>query len=261
MSFPQRSGPGFEAVRETEEAQVWFSGLFNEFDLFIKSCDFDSTNTDPGNTPTSTLRGGLVISEDTSTGLCFVYDADANNGRQCAVGVLPQPIDMLDADGTAEQKNNIAILTHAAILDAELLGDFDAAARAQLIRRGFHFDDNLGEAFLNHPKCTQDQTGNRTVTAADSGIEFLCTNAVNFTLPTIANGLAFVFRQLSDTNMVITSAAGNDIVALNDVSASTITFSTATELIGAGVEIRAVFFGATLKWVVTFLSSATATIA
>ena len=261
MAFPQRGNPGFEAIRETEEAQVWFAGLFNEFHLFQKSCAFDSTNTDAGNTPTSTLRGGLIVSEEDTSGNCYTYDADANDGRQCVRGVLHQPIDMLDSDGTAEKKFNIPILTSGALLNAQLLGDFDAAARAQLMRLGFFFDTGLGEAFLTHPRCTQDQTGNRTVVAADSGKEFLCTNAVNFTLPTIANGLAFMFRQLSDTNMIITSAAGNDIVALDDLSASTITFSTANELIGAGVLIRAVFFGTTPKWVVTFLSSATATIA
>lgn len=260
MGFPQRGNPGFEFIRETEEAQVWFSALFNEFNQFIKSCDFDSTNTDPGNTPTSTLRGGLVIAEDESTGLCFVYDADANNGRQCVVGVLPQPIDMLDSDGTAEQKNNIAILTSAAFLNDQLLGDFDPAARAQLIRRGSHFDTGLGEAFLSHPKCTQDQTGNRTLVAADSGIEFIATNTVVFTLPTIENGLSYLVRQSSDNPMTITSAEGNNILALNDTAASSLAFSTATEQIGAAALIRAIFIGSTLTWVVDNLSDATITI-
>lgn len=78
--------------------------------------------------------------------------------------------------------------------------------------------------------------GDLTVTAAMNGTLFLATAAVNFTLPTKAAGLHFGFMQLTDNNLVITSAgSADDLVTDGDLGADTITYSTSSHKIGATV--------------------------
>lgn len=65
--------------------------------------------------------------------------------------------------------------------------------------------------------------------------------SVTFTLPIttgLPSGWWCRFFQVADQNMVIASyGSSDDIVTANDAGADTITFSTATELIGNGVEV------------------------
>ena len=51
-----------------------------------------------------------------------------------------------------------------------------------------------------------------------------------------------------DEEFIVTSAAGDDIIVVNDLSADSFTFTTATEHIGARVRVRSVYMGTTLKW-------------
>ena len=72
-------------------------------------------------------------------------------------------------------------------------------------------------------------------------------------------GLSYEFTNAVDYEMVITGS--NNIVALNDLSASTLTFTTASEHIGARVRVRAEYVDTTLKWIVDILCSNTLTVA
>lgn len=83
------------------------------------------------------------------------------------------------------------------------------------------------------------KTADYAVVAADSGTVFVTTGAagaVNFTLPSVATaGLEFTFVNTVDQNMVITATAADTMVLVNDAAADSVTFSTASEKIGASV--------------------------
>jgi hypothetical protein len=82
------------------------------------------------------------------------------------------------------------------------------------------------------------------VQESDLGVIFNTVGAggsVTFTLPvttSLEDGWHCKFFQGADQNMVIASYGSSDnIIVKNDLGADTITFSTATELIGNGVEM------------------------
>ena len=84
----------------------------------------------------------------------------------------------------------------------------------------------------------QNKTASYTVVAADSGSIF--TNAgdaddIEYTLPALATGLHFWFCQDTDNELKVTSPEGNNIVAYNDATATSIAYTTASEQIGAVV--------------------------
>ncbi len=79
--FTSGNAPGFQAKIESDEAQMWWSGRHGQNHIATQKVSLDSTCTDAGNSPTSTLRGGNLLALDDSTGNAFLYDPDANNGR------------------------------------------------------------------------------------------------------------------------------------------------------------------------------------
>lgn len=260
------ASPGFSAEITDAPKQVWWSGPGGQHQRTQRKMTIDSTAVDAGNTPTTTLRAGNLIAVADGGTNGFVYDPDGLDGKDVVVGVLEESISMLDGTGVAEAKSGRPVMTGGLVKTAELIG-LDDAARATMVRSGFKFDTNVpdGAAFLLHSHRTLPKTGTAyTVVAADNGALFLAmgTGGYNFTLPTIAAGLSFEFLNiLAVTNMVITSAAGDDIVALGNAAADTITFDTATEIIGAHCRVRAVFQATTTpKWVTEILAG-TATIA
>jgi hypothetical protein len=87
----------------------------------------------------------------------------------------------------------------------------------------------------------QAKTASYTCTAADSGTLFTTTGAsgaVTFTLPAVATsaGVWYEFVNTVGQNMVITAPA-NTMVAHNDATATSVTFSEAGFLIGASCKV------------------------
>lgn len=82
------------------------------------------------------------------------------------------------------------------------------------------------------------KTADYTVDAKESGTLFTTEGAtadVEFTLPALADGLEFIFFNAEDIELKVSSAADNTIVATGDAAAGSVTFTTATTQIGAGV--------------------------
>lgn len=92
-----------------------------------------------------------------------------------------------------------------------------------------------------------------TPTTAQSGSRFIVTNAaaVAITLPAVAEGLIYEFVRAADEEMVVASAAGDDMIAGNDLAADSVTFTTASQHIGAIVRVEGILVGTTAKWLVT----------
>lgn len=106
------------------------------------------------------------------------------------------------------------------------------------------------------------KTADYAVAAADTGkILYASTNAVNFTLPTIAAGLSYTFVGLSNANVVVTTNALG--IHKGSIVAAAVTFSTTSEKAGTIVRVTAVptaADGTVLKWLVSNVGGTTATV-
>lgn len=131
----------------------------------------------------------------------------------------------------------------------------DSTLGGLLVKRGSTTVARFGEGG-NVVRVVSAKTASYTVVAADGGKLFTTTGAsgaVTFTLPAIAGIVAGWFVEFFNTvgqNMIITAPAGL-LVAMNNAAATTATFSTAGELIGAGA--RVTFDGA--KYLLQMISA------
>lgn len=256
--FTSGNAPGFQTKQESEEKQVTWSGQHGQNLVATKKVVIDSTATDAGNSPTTTLRGGLVVAVKDSDGNVYPYAADANDGRQIPLGILPKHQDMLVDDVATDRFSQV--LVHGLVRENELVG-LDPRAKAQLGGR-FVFDRDLpaSTGVLLHPRGVYRKSADYTVQQSDTGLLFIATAAVTFTLPTKQNGLAFRFLQTADAQMRISGSA--DVVHKGNSAASTVTFNTAGEKIGSQVLVECLYTAdGTLKWLVSNLGGTTATVA
>lgn len=254
MSFAYANKlPGIEAsVQSVENEFGWGPQVpFPAVGVVLASTALDATGT-----PTTVLRKGLVLGKITASGKHAQYDPAATDGSQFPVGVLRESVDLYDPRAGATTDRNGLMQVWGLVKPASLYG-FDENARLQLSTR-FVWDDLRQEVALDKVVA---KTTSYTVLATDTNTTFTTTGAagaVTFTLPTLARGLRFRFQNVVDQNMVVAGAAGT-IVALNNAAATSVTFSTASQKIGAAVEVVANEAGT--KWLAFFGSSATPTLA
>ena len=256
--FTTGNAPGFQAKIETDEAQVTWAGRQGLDLAATRNVTIDSTAVDSGNTPTTTLRAGLLLGVIDATLKAVPYDPDATDGRQIAVGILEKHQDML-VEGVATDRFS-QMLVHGLVKESQLI-NLDARARQQLSGR-FVIDRDRSSAagVLLHPRGVNRKAANYTLTSSDNGLLFLATAAATFTLPTKANGLAFRIAQTADANLVLQGSA--DIVHKGNAAANTVTFDTAGQKIGSSILVECVYTAdSTLKWLVTNLGGTTATVA
>lgn len=258
MEFAQGSLPGISAVRETGEWQGVYRGDNGEGLILRSQVIVGSGATDSGNSPTTTLRAGLILGRKSSDGKFYPYSATATDGTQVPEVVLPIQLSMLNPLGVAEDKL-VAVFSRANLLVSSLANADEQALRA-LSDRGFQFDLPGGAYAFGTFRGVEVVSGATLLNVSDSGKLYVCiTNAVTFTLPTIAAGLCFEMLQTSDTNMAVTGAA-NTVLVDGNAAATTVTYSTASHKIGSRIRVRALQFGATLKWTVENLGSTAMTI-
>jgi hypothetical protein len=227
--------PGQLAVTEEFESgvlwgpasqYVWWNGWI------------DANAIDSGNTPTWRLRPGLVLGQILATGRWTNYSATNTDGSEVAAAILVDGMRMQDVLSGSNTQKFYRIFIGGRVKSAQLIG-LDNMARAQMANR-FIFDDNIaGRA--DYPILRfQTKTANYTVTAADNLTEFNTLGAgaeVDFTLPAIANGYLFRFRNLAGQTMKVISAEGGNMVAFNNGAATSVAFSTGGALIGGGVMV------------------------
>ena len=253
------SAPGFTAIKESEEAQIWSSGPDNNHRRFHAKTHIKSTVTDSGNTNfTTTLRGGFVLGLKDSDGYTYKYDATLNTGVQNVVGVLEKHLSMLDRDGTVQDKFT-KMLTSGILRSVDDLVGADKRALAVLLRMGFTLATSPphGSAFLMHPRARYFKTADYTIVDADHGAMFIAaTNAVNFTLPdlaTVGPGFEVLIYNAVDASAVITGAANTIVYGdAGGALSTTLTFSTANKKMGGTALMMSDYLvdGSTLAWYV-----------
>lgn len=257
--FTSGNLPGMQAKQESGETQVWWSGRQGQNLIATRPATIDAAAVDPGNSPTSTLRGGQLLASVDASGKALPYKADANDGRQMALGILEKHQSML-VDGVATDRV-VQLLVQGLLKESELVG-LDPRAKQQLANR-FLFDRDLGTSggALMHPRGIYRKSANYAVSAADNGLLFLATAAVTFTLPAKQNGLAYRFGQLADADMTV-AGSGGDVIHRGNASASAVVFSTSSQKIGSQVLVECLYTAdGVLKWLVTNLGGTTVVVA
>lgn len=238
--------PGIDASVQTVENEYNWGPAFpwGCVGVFLNSAAVDS-----GNTPTTVLRRGLVLGQITATLDYKQYDPTATDGSQFPVGILDTTTDMMDPRTAATRAKSAQMRIWGWIKVANVFvgsGTLDENTRVQL-RNRMVYDD------LRFPAGAAPivaKTTAYTVVTADNGKTFVTDGAVGtvaFTLPAPFRGARFRFVNTVDQTMSITAAAVDTIITFNDLDADAVTFSTASNLIGASVEFIANAAGT--KWI------------
>lgn len=207
---------------------------------------------DAGNTPTTTLRPGLILGRITASGLLTEYNPDATNGAETPVCILADAVSMVGGTGSTEIKDCNVLMQGPVTVSSGVIGGIsgqdgalDAFART-VLRERYTFDDELPTKKLGWRQ--ENVATDTTVTAAKNGTLYIATAAATFTLPTIAYGLQYKFLMVADANLAITGAASTLIRSTSATYGTTATFSTASSKFGANATVTAVYVGSTLKW-------------
>jgi hypothetical protein len=234
--FDPNYAPGMGDPVVSTEIEFWWG---RQEGLQYIGGRIDSASTDAGNTPTTTLRRGLIMGQVTSTKKLKPYSATATDGTQVPLGPLIVGQNMLDPrTQTAGDREGLVLVGGGGLKVAQLIG-FDETARRFLSKR-FIFDD-----YRDAPQAlrgTTAKTADYTVVAADHGGYFETTGAagaVNFTLPALANvspGWEATFFNTVNQNLTVTAPAGK-LVAFNNAAATSVALSTAGNKIGSGFRI------------------------
>ena len=260
--------PGMGSLVQTYETEILWGGDESKGLCLFGNCVYSGASRDAGNTPTTILRAGNLFGTVSSTGEREEWDATATDGTQDLSGILPNEQRAQDFDGNNADRLFRTLLRGpvkaAALLirGSALVGHADEyLARRQLVRAGFILDDDpFGYKAGVNPR-TQYHVASYQVLATENGTQFFAGAAATFTLPAIKAGLRYVFTNTTNTAMAIASTAGDDIVKIHDASADSITFSTASEMIGAQAEIWSEYVNGTLKWLSRLEPGFTATYA
>ena len=259
MNYGQFGTPGFTALAETVDSELFWGGDASRILVLTKPAVVSSAAVDAGATPTTQLRKGLLLGKITATELHKQWDPTATDGSQELDAVLPVELITLDGLGTAK-KNLIPAVVVAPlkassllILGAAFVGHIhEFTARRRLHLMGCILDDDVNGFKAGVVQRSSTKITDYTVVAADNGTRFFADTAnATFTLPAIKAGLSFEFMRVSDHNLVVTSAEGDNIIVGNDLSADSITYSTASNKIGARIRVSCEYVGATpaLKWI------------
>ena len=243
--------PGIKSTLETPENQFWWGHWTNQKWI---NANIDSTAADAGNTgATTVLRAGLVLGRVTSTGKLKQWNIAATDGTQFVYGILGISLKMTDATGTA-QENFIGkvmvggnVKTSNVILPGESSvgisgNELEYIFLTQATHGGRFLFDTPVEGMWNMDQTFESITATpKTLAVTDSGKTFLQTfaGATTINLPLAQPGLVYRFFNMVDQDMIIDSNAADTIVGLDDAAADTVTYSTASSLIGAACEVYA----------------------
>jgi hypothetical protein len=256
MSHGQFGIPGQSAATTHTPRELFWGGDDNKRLHVDVGAVISSTAVDAGNSPTTRLRAGLIMGQLTSGGELVAWNPDATDGSENIYGINREEQKMTDAFGTAVDRW-VPVTVRGQVRASQLLiegtalvGDTDEfLARRLLHSQGFVLDDDpqgfkAGVTVRQSVKATD-----YTVVAADNGTRFYAITAdATFTLPALKAGLEYDFIRASDHELVVASAEGDNMVVGNDLSADSVTFTTASEHIGAWVRVRGVYLNGTLKW-------------
>jgi hypothetical protein len=246
--------PGVAAIDRTTEAEILWGGDASKGLAVWKSGVIEGATRDAGATPTTILRPGLVLGQLDADSNYTDYDPDAEDGSEVATAILGT--EMRSQDFNATDQDRVFRVLVKGLVKAGSLKGLDDQARVQLGPR-FVFDDDLvgSHNYLGLPWKNEQVIADTVLTAADAGKRIVCTTAdCDITLPAIATSQGFAVEVLraSDHELAIISAEGDNMIVGNDLSADSVTWTTASEQTGVRVKVEHIHVGTTPKWLLTY---------
>lgn len=260
--------PSIQSYLETYENQFWFDRYETQIWTGVV---IDGASRDTGNTSyTDILRSGLLLGRVGSTEKLKQWDPTATDGTQEIFGILGPGAKMQRLGSNTDRWLGQVMVAGCVKADRLLVpgntalgiasGTYEWLIRSQMFRR-FIFSDmlfGLGHAFGSWRKITA-KTADYTVLESDNNTLFTTEGAggaVIFTLPTTPKlGLRYLFYNSENQDMTVTAAA-NTAITYNDVTATSVAFSTANQKAGSGVEL----IGDGAKWIVICHAAPAATL-
>jgi hypothetical protein len=241
--------PGIDAIRQASEYDIIWGGDRNQVGLLqMHGMVYSSVMMDAGSSPTTDIRAGLIVGKNSTSGELEEWDADATDGTQDLIGVVPEEFSILDVSGTAVDRLAPSPIVRAPLRAASLLIQGTAftshademLARAALHGMGCPLDDDP-QGFLAGASWRQlISTGDVTLTKANNYTRYLCHSAdADFTLPTAQPGLKFRFFMGENFELQISAPASVFLVG-NDQTADGVTYTTTGEQIGVNLEVECV---------------------
>jgi hypothetical protein len=251
--------PGIGTTVETyESAPTWARHPM----LLWAPGQISSGLLDPTNTPTTTVRPGLVLGIISATGSWTNYSPTATDGSQVAMGVLGVGLPMLDPFTNTTQAKVWGVIVGGPVQAAKLIG-LDLQARADMTPY-FRFDDfaTVPSGGFRFPWSNfASKAAAYQILASDNFTIFDNTGAVGsvvLTLPPIANGYCFGVRVQADQTLILASSEGANMIALNNAVANSVAFSTGSQKIGGAFMVYSNPAGT--KWIVINESAGSNTI-
>lgn len=250
--------PGVGAERAVTESELLWGADHARNATLWKSGVISGAARDAGNSPTTVLRPGLILGKLDSGNEFEEWDADASDGSQYIAGILDTEMRAQDFDATNQDRVFRVLVARGPVKARKLLIEGAAfvghsheyLARRQLAYAGFVLDDDPFGYKAGRPRFATVTGTSDTLTADENGSHLFYNNAaaVAVTLPALKPGLEFNIMRVADEELVVSSAAGDDIIIGNDLSADSVTVTTAGEQIGAWYTFRSVYVATTLKW-------------
>lgn len=259
--FPRGNLPGMTTAIESEESQVWHAGRHGQTFLSEKPVLIDSTAADANNTPTTTLRGGLVMMRRDSDGNTQQY---ARGTAGVINGVLPFHQDMLDFSGAVGDRW-VQLFKTGFLKFSELKVAAEASVSLAvcdaLSSMGFYFDDQTKQKTRHEETIT----GDKTLTVNDHGKRFYV-DVTGRTLTLPARSLAIegfeieAFVCQDAMTFLVASDASGEMIGPNNVARDQVTLDHE----GSAVRVRCVDDtrgGVSFKWMVENIGTGTLTFA
>lgn len=254
--------PGVGSERSVTESEIlWGADQARNSALWL-SAVISGASRDAANSPTTVLRPGLILGKLDTGGEYEEWDADASDGSQDIAGVLDSELRAQDFDATNQDRVFRVLAARAPLKVRKLLIQGDAfighvdeyLARRQLHAAGFVLDDDPFGYKAGQGNRVARVTGTTdTLTADENGKLLIYSNvaAVTVTLPAIKAGLIYDILREGDEELVVVSPTADNVIVGNDLSADGVTFTTASEHMGAQVRVESIYVNTTLKWRMT----------
>lgn len=220
--------PSIRDVLETQEGAITF-GKVEYNSAFLVPSFLSGAARDSGNTPTTTLRAGLLLGKITASQLLKEWDPTAADGSEKLFGILAWPTDSQYA-GANENKWLSWVLVGGLIKSgsivipgnatAGLTGNSANMARAMLSGR-FQLDADYAHSVapsgFNGWSSVRHRTTSLTLTVDDNNVLFTnkgASGSITFTLPAVASsqGLRFGFAGMAAQDIVITSPTSTTLL-------------------------------------------------
>jgi hypothetical protein len=235
----------------------YWRGRFGQNFTTRKSYTVDSAVVDAGNTPTTTLRPGLLLAYDTTTSKLHNFDPSGANGRQIALGALVHTVVLDTGGGVADRPCSLYL---SGLMRTD--GVLPAATPRAWIQLSNYLQSwirspHLG-GLLMHPKGVRRANAETvTVAVADHGMLFLCSGTTTLNLPAKIDGFTIRAVVTDDSTLVI-NGEGSDILGSDGASgtstATTVTLSLTDHKISGQVLIECMYIGENvLRYVISNL--------